>query len=95
MTTAIPTTGVPRLGRGVKFRYDRARERHVLLLPETVVVLNATGTATWGSLTKSDNTRIVDFSVGTSGADLNLNTTSIVAGAQVSVSSFVITGGNA
>jgi hypothetical protein len=56
---------------------------------------DATGTATFGSLTKSDNTRIVDFSVGTSGADLNLNTTSIVSGAQVSVSSFVITGGNA
>lgn len=45
MTTSLPTTGVPRLGRGVRFRYDRSRERHVLLLPETVVVLNATGTA--------------------------------------------------
>lgn len=45
MTTSLPTTGVPRLGRGVKLRYDRSRERHVLLLPETVVVLNATGTA--------------------------------------------------
>jgi hypothetical protein len=55
---------------------------------------DATGTATWGTLTKSDNTRVVDFSVSTSGADLNLNTVSIVSGAQVSVSSFVITGGN-
>ncbi|WP_433803628.1 pyrroloquinoline quinone biosynthesis peptide chaperone PqqD [Actinomycetospora sp. CA-084318] len=45
MTTPVSVTGVPRLGRGVKFRYDKARERHVLLLPETVVVLNATGTA--------------------------------------------------
>ncbi|WP_026204861.1 pyrroloquinoline quinone biosynthesis peptide chaperone PqqD [Actinomycetospora chiangmaiensis] len=45
MTQSFPTTGVPRLGRGVKLRYDRARERHVLLLPETVVVLNTTGTA--------------------------------------------------
>lgn len=56
---------------------------------------DATGTATWGSLLTSANVRIVDFSVGTSGSDLNLNTTSIVSGAQVSVSSFVITGGNA
>ena len=45
MSTPIATTGVPRLGRGVKLRHDRARQRHVLLLPETVVVLNATGTA--------------------------------------------------
>ena len=36
---------VPRLGRGVRMRYDKARDRHVLLLPETVVVLNTTGTA--------------------------------------------------
>jgi hypothetical protein len=56
---------------------------------------NATGTATWGALTTSGGTRIADFSVGTSGSDLNLNTTSIVSGAQVSVSSFQITGGNA
>ena len=26
-------------------RFDKSRDRHVLLLPETVVVLNATGTA--------------------------------------------------
>lgn len=55
---------------------------------------DATGTATWGTLTTSGGTRKADFSVGTSGADLNLNTTSIVSGAQVSVSSFTITAGN-
>jgi pyrroloquinoline quinone biosynthesis protein D len=33
----------PRLVRGVRLTFDRARERHVLLSPETVVVLNATG----------------------------------------------------
>lgn len=55
---------------------------------------DATGTATFGSLLTSANARIVDFSVGTSGSDLNLNTVSIVSGAQVSVSSFTITGGN-
>lgn len=55
---------------------------------------DATGTAAWGSLTTSGGTRVADFTVGTSGADLNLNTTSIVSGAQVSVSSFTITAGN-
>ncbi len=53
-----------------------------------------TGTATFGSLLTSGGTRKADFTVGTSGSDLNLNTTSIVSGAQVSVSSLTITGGN-
>jgi hypothetical protein len=57
---------------------------------------DATGTATWARLFKSDGTTIVlDCSVGTSGADINLNTTSIVAGAAVSVTSAVLTEGNA
>jgi len=55
---------------------------------------NASGTATWGTLTTSGGTRKVDFSVGTSAADLNLNTTSIVAGASVAVSSLTITSAN-
>jgi hypothetical protein len=52
---------------------------------------NATGTATWGTLVDSNNVRIVDFSVGTSGCDLNLNTASIVAGASVAVTAFTYT----
>jgi pyrroloquinoline quinone biosynthesis protein D len=32
----------PRLRRGVALRYDGVRERHVLLYPEGVLVLNAT-----------------------------------------------------
>jgi hypothetical protein len=51
---------------------------------------NATGTASWGTLTTSGGSRVVDFEVGTSGADLNFNTVSIVAGAQVSVSSLAM-----
>ncbi|MDD7964245.1 pyrroloquinoline quinone biosynthesis peptide chaperone PqqD [Actinomycetospora lemnae] len=39
----VPRTGRPRLARFVKMRYDKARERQVLLGPETVVVLNPTG----------------------------------------------------
>lgn len=56
----------------------------------------ATNTATWARLVKSDGTTFVaDFSVGTSGAEINLNTTSIVTGATVSVTSATITEGNA
>lgn len=56
---------------------------------------NANGTATWFRIVQSDgSTFVMDGSVGTSGSDLNLTTTSIVAGQPVSVSSFVITEGN-
>jgi hypothetical protein len=57
---------------------------------------NATGTATWFRIVASNGTTFVmDGDVGTSGADLNLDSVSIVAGGTVSVTSFVITGGNA
>lgn len=56
---------------------------------------NATGTATWFRVTDSDGTFVLDGSVGTSGADLNLNSTSITATTTtVSVTSFVINAGN-
>lgn len=49
---------------------------------------NASGTATWFRALKSDGTTaIFDGSVDTSGANLNLNTTTITAGQTVSVSS--------
>ena len=52
----------------------------------------ATGTATFGRLYKSDGTTVVmDVTVGTSGAGINLNTTSIVTGGLVSVTSFTHT----
>jgi hypothetical protein len=57
---------------------------------------DATGTASWARIFKSDGTTIcLDCSVGTSGADINLNTVSIVAGAAVTVTSATITEGNA
>jgi pyrroloquinoline quinone biosynthesis protein D len=37
--------GRPRLARHVRLRFDPARERHVLLTPEAVTVLNGTGAA--------------------------------------------------
>ena len=52
---------------------------------------DATGTAAWFRALKSDGTTVVlDGSVGTSGADLNINTTSIVQHGLVSASSMVV-----
>ena len=56
---------------------------------------DATGTATWGRIFKSDGTTIVlDCSVGTSAADIILNTVNIVAAAAVACTSATITEGN-
>lgn len=53
---------------------------------------NAAGTATWYRCFRSDGTTaICDGTVGTSGADLNLNSTAISDGAEVAVTSFVHT----
>lgn len=53
---------------------------------------NATGTASWYRALKSDGSSVLwDGSVGTSGCDLNLVTTSIVAAAAVAVSSLTLT----
>lgn len=58
----------------------------------TNATASATGTASWFRLLKSDGTtKILDGSVGTSGCDINLNTTSITSGGTVSVTSFTIT----
>lgn len=56
---------------------------------------DATGTATWFRVVDSDNNFVIDGNVGTSGSDLNLNTTSITALDTVSITSFVITAPNA
>lgn len=52
------------------------------------------GTATWARITTSGGTAVMDLSVGTSGADLNLNSTAISAGATVSITSATLTEGN-
>ena len=53
---------------------------------------NATGTAAWFRVLKSDGTSAVfDGTVGTTGCDLNLATTSIVLAEDVEVTSFSIT----
>lgn len=55
----------------------------------------ANGTATWFRLVDSNDNAVTDGNVGTSGSDLNLGTTSITIGLTVSVSSMVLTAGNA
>lgn len=60
----------------------------------TSATASATGTATWARLATSGATFIMDMDVSTSGSDLNLNSTSIVSGATVSVTSATITAGN-
>jgi len=53
---------------------------------------DATGTATFARLYESDGTTPwADLSVGTSGTEIILNTTSIVAAAEVAVTSLTVT----
>lgn len=51
----------------------------------------ADGTAAWFRCKSSGGTAVTDGTVGTSGCDLNIPTTSIVTSATVSCSSFVLT----
>ena len=51
----------------------------------------AGGSANWFALCKSTGLRVVDGSIGTSGADLNLNSQAITTGAAVAITSFTIT----
>lgn len=51
----------------------------------------AGGSANWFSITKSTGLRVIDGSIGTSGADLNLNSQTITTGAAVAISAFTVT----
>lgn len=55
---------------------------------------DSTGTASWFRILTSGAVAQIDGNVGTSGSDLNLTTTAIVATQPVSISSFTITEGN-
>lgn len=58
----------------------------------TSATASASGTAGYHALLASnDSTVIATGSVGTSGADLNMNSTSITSGASVSCSSYALT----
>lgn len=52
---------------------------------------NNTGTAAALRIQDQDNATVVDGTVSTSGADLNLNTTAITSGDNVAVTSFTFT----
>lgn len=55
----------------------------------------AAGTAGWARVTKADGTTAcIDLTVGTAGAQMNLNTLSITLSGAVSVTSWTITDGN-
>ncbi len=65
-----------------------------VILSEAIpsVTITASGTASWFRLLKADGaTPILDGSVGTSGSDLNVNTTSFAIGATLSISSLSYT----
>lgn len=55
----------------------------------------ATGTAAFFRILTSGGTCVYQGTVSTSGADLNLNTTAIVSGGPVAISSLTLTAGNA
>lgn len=55
------------------------------------VAASATGTAGWFRMATSGGSTILDGSVSTSGAQINLNTTSITNGVNVSITSGTIT----
>lgn len=64
------------------------------LMTANTITTDATaagGTAAWFSIQKGTGQRILDGSVGTSGADLNLNAVAITTGAAVSISAFTVT----
>lgn len=55
---------------------------------------DATGTASWGRIADSAGLFVCDCSVAVSGADININTVSIVLNAAVSVTAGTLTCGN-
>lgn len=57
----------------------------------STVTASGNGNATFARCFKSDGTTVVgDYSVGTSGADINLNAVSITSGGNVTLTSFVL-----
>jgi hypothetical protein len=62
-------------------------------LSDTPLSVNgaATGTAGWFRMKGSGGSTVLDGSVGTSGADLNLSSTAVVSGAPVQITSGTLT----
>lgn len=53
--------------------------------------IDATGTAGWFRVYDADNAPILDGTVGTSGADINFNSVSFVAGGACNITSLTVT----
>lgn len=51
----------------------------------------AAGTATWARVLDSNNVAVVDLTVGTSGSDINLNTTTVSVGLNLEITSGSLT----
>lgn len=62
VTTTVEPSSRPVLARHLRVKFDRTRERHVLLGPESVTVLNGTGAAILGLC---DGRRTVAEVIGT------------------------------
>ena len=93
--TAVTGTLLAELVCGTPFAAGAADGILTLGTITTDASANATGTATHFRIVKADGTTVVlDGTVDTSGADLNLNTVSIIATLPVAVSSLVFTHGN-
>jgi hypothetical protein len=95
---ATPATAVSTQVLLAELRYPNPAAASVtngVITFDTIVkdtAANATGTATWARLLKSDgSTVIADVSVDTSDANIVLSTTSIVTGVEVDITSFTFT----
>ena len=95
VAAAITGTILAELTCGTPFAAGAAAGVLSPTLPTTDASANATGTATHFRVFTSGAVAVVDGDVSTSGSDLNLTTTSIVATQPVSIASWTITGGQA
>lgn len=67
-------------------------------IPAATTGLAAAGAGTnalWARVEKSDGTAVMDLTVGTSGAQINLSSLSITSGGAVSITSWTITAADA
>ena len=88
MTFGTPAFGTPVASGVAGSRVVTATANSIVSDPNAALG----GTAAWFRAYKADGvTGVMDGSVGTTGCDLNLNTTNIVGGATVSVTSLTIT----
>jgi hypothetical protein len=97
-TTADTALGAQNLLAELRFGADAFPAASAGVLTANAITddssANATGTATWARILKSDGTSVVfDGSVGTATSNIVLNTVSIVTAAVVSCSSLTLTVG--